>query len=1671
MKKFYSLLLSMLLLAVGGVEVEAQTLIKSWDFTTVNTTEAPGNTTDYVDYTDENLRRLGVTIVDNSDGSGNYNLAFKGSTEIHNAGSSSSFLIVDSRTTSDATEAGVRIPASQGYIVKVTGYAESAINPFIWIGAEIDSDMGSKEFGNNTTTTVYGVAISGQVCSDDIKKHVAIENDKVQANRSLRIYKIEVYKPNTDFKFQLVGDYDTNNYTVYTEGDVLKGYVFKGTDHTPLNVTLAGVPGNANDRETTIPLTKDMFKEWDGCGSSANVKNENIGCSYEVGTGNSLSQYGTFYGDGDVNENKYADISRADAIRIEGTPGLYVRVVFNRNNDGSYIEDGVALGNDGTGKIELSAYDYVHLNAIKNWGTTEGSITSLTLVSQGVNYSYDIKGDIEEVEFEKSTGKVNRISGDGGAVVVRSTYTDFDTGIISNDEYVITVPYETHEWDFGTIETQSNLYKNTSSISDWGLTWKVRKYLGDNENNEMTQLSAPVLSNTEPIKGDNARFIDATAGLIFESGTYSFGTNVNITPDKEIFDYDASPANRAKARDTYNSANNVKDDPNNAVTMQVGSKLIIPNLLPGQHIRIRWNRHNPNIGELMRAFNVTDLEGTSMTEMLFNVGAGSVSTKVGHQEFIVEADKDNPDKRVDVTFELLTDGKYTQPGFGEVEVGGIDPTDPEKKRKLPSQQGWVNILNIKIGPAPKDDPNFYFDTHMRPIEGNVSGHTRKQVFADTNGKEYISKEYTDYVRDAIHTYLRKKTDELTVEYDTNKGKVHTQSGGQVDTYHVWGDGTNTTEPTDEKLRFTGTLNADNCKIENNKLTVAPNAHGTFTLVLESRQALTTESNSYCVKEFLLDSAHVNVKIYEYDYNEKPYPYTWAMEHFTGDTGNASLDEIKKDIALAQNGDSHFWDAGNVFNVGHPENMIALKVKTSGTGEAKTVQCPLNSGNINDNGTTVATLTLGTSGVNGNYKDGFSYTIVPKYNGTVTLTANVEANKKLYIREYSDNEQRNDVLIYISGILLDNNGNPIEQELTHTFDVRKDRHYRIYSHESSALTLSNLSYTYYPNGGDEYYIPEFDGLGFFPMEYWDEKDKNVQLDSDDKGIMLSGNKTYQLIVPNVKLGETVYLAVSDDQEGSIAVGTPEATIERAKDRSGLVNMTGKIGNADFEQNTYKVGWPARGTMDPWIWDGGFNGPTILDGINGKSCEFWNGTAADLSFYLHQTLSDLPAGKYELRAKAGNSLDGQELTDAPGRAILYAQINGYAPISTPVEISGVSQGEMVAKTYSVLFNLNGGESVELGFKTDGIMAARWFICDDVELWYYGKDDNTLPNRIGHVYKDAENYEAKGHYDTKELSIYEIEGQKKAGEDVLIYLKNVNLHKVAVSVDNKNVSAAGYATEAREYPLDFTLANLFLGREQIAYQVTGVKNTDSEKPNVDISEVRYIPRTEDKDPAKNNGVMITGDYINRTSATTWPLFTTDVDRKMSNMESNRLVGVVNSANIENVTQRTRRTDVANDYWYNYLLSLAGYVVKYGDDDTVDGDGYHNTKGEAIEEVKGLGFYLVMEDGTKLPGNQGNYTAGKPQNHSAYLQLEERLAKQNEFNQSGNYLAGARQVFFIDVDSILTGIDEVQIDDDELSATEENNSANILKNGVFYTLQGVPVKNPTKGIYIFNGKKVYVK
>lgn len=265
-----------------------------------------------------------------------------------------------------------------------------------------------------------------------------------------------------------------------------------------------------------------------------------------------------------------------------------------------------------------SQYYFKEKSVRVNSGTT--NYTQPVTGGDGSEYSVKAYGGLSSASVNTS-GKVTW-KGDGGALVVTAAKDG------SSDSYVITVPYSTHEWDFrGNNIALSDLKSNTS---DWAVTYKVRQF--DQTSKALTYLNVPVMANGTAIDGNNAMYIPATAGLLFNSVANGFGTK--ITSWNNI-DFDRLTLDEQYAL-TYDKVSAVS-----LVSMYKGSVMTIPNLKKGQYIRMKWRRYSANTGDHIKATNVTDLNGKSI-DKTFNVGVPSRPDKkdYGYEFFIVKADGD-----------------------------------------------------------------------------------------------------------------------------------------------------------------------------------------------------------------------------------------------------------------------------------------------------------------------------------------------------------------------------------------------------------------------------------------------------------------------------------------------------------------------------------------------------------------------------------------------------------------------------------------------------------------------------------------------------------------------------------------------------------------------------------------------------------------------------------------------------------------------------------------------------------------------------------------------------------------------------------------------------------------------------------------------------------------------
>ena len=158
-----------------------------------------------------------------------------------------------------------------------------------------------------------------------------------------------------------------DNTFVMPASDVYVGATFKAE-------RVKNEPGEFED----TPLTKDLYKTWDGFDDYA--KPTDAAPAWDEYTfGTEVEGGAVIYGNGSVYNTTYADITGATVMRITGTPGLTVRLMMNRQEDNSLTEVQPIIGEDGKVEVDLSPYPYVHLNAIKiQWGNT-GAVESIIL--------------------------------------------------------------------------------------------------------------------------------------------------------------------------------------------------------------------------------------------------------------------------------------------------------------------------------------------------------------------------------------------------------------------------------------------------------------------------------------------------------------------------------------------------------------------------------------------------------------------------------------------------------------------------------------------------------------------------------------------------------------------------------------------------------------------------------------------------------------------------------------------------------------------------------------------------------------------------------------------------------------------------------------------------------------------------------------------------------------------------------------------------------------------------------------------------------------------------------------------------------------------------------------------------------------------------------------------
>ena len=149
------------------------------------------------------------------------------------------------------------------------------------------------------------------------------------------------------------------------------------------------VAGEKND----VHLSAVDFRSWNGTGANASA-NGTLANNY--GGGTNVEGGALLFGDNEVSNLKYADLTGCTKLTIQGSNGIQVRALFNRQTatGSDYVEKSGTI-TDGKFEINLNevSSSYVHLNAIKtNWGSPAGTISNMYVKDPNTPIDYYLSG-------------------------------------------------------------------------------------------------------------------------------------------------------------------------------------------------------------------------------------------------------------------------------------------------------------------------------------------------------------------------------------------------------------------------------------------------------------------------------------------------------------------------------------------------------------------------------------------------------------------------------------------------------------------------------------------------------------------------------------------------------------------------------------------------------------------------------------------------------------------------------------------------------------------------------------------------------------------------------------------------------------------------------------------------------------------------------------------------------------------------------------------------------------------------------------------------------------------------------------------------------------------------------------------------------------------------------
>lgn len=305
-----------------------------------------------------------------------------------------------------------------------------------------------------------------------------------------------------------------------------------------------------------VDLTQSDFKTWSApVGGTPQPGTPNF--ENHVGDGASHAGGTTIYGDKNVYYLNYADLTGYDKLRIKATPGAALRVLLNRIEDnGATTEVNPTVGEDGWAIVDLSGYEYVHLNALKiGWNGIDVQVDVLGVTRDGVDYyifgSGEILPSVREILNNESVTAIDATGLDNAeeALTLESANPNClfivdDAAKLSNASNVLVLadgayncaklqltPGHPFRAPAAFTATEATLAKGVSEASAFGTL--VLPYDAALPDGCKAHKLTAVTGNT--VSGETLEAITANEPLLISgAGTYTFSAeDVTIQPEAE----------------------------------------------------------------------------------------------------------------------------------------------------------------------------------------------------------------------------------------------------------------------------------------------------------------------------------------------------------------------------------------------------------------------------------------------------------------------------------------------------------------------------------------------------------------------------------------------------------------------------------------------------------------------------------------------------------------------------------------------------------------------------------------------------------------------------------------------------------------------------------------------------------------------------------------------------------------------------------------------------------------------------------------------------------------------------------------------------------------------------------------------------------------------------------